>query len=416
MTVAIKSRRNHAMASGTARSDTSPPFLYKFIEGVELMEDYGPGGYCVISIGELLNERYRVLYKLGHGSFSTAWLARDMSTQNLVAVKVGTASSNPREIDVLNDLSASSTDVPRSIENLGASMIPSILDSFTIQGPNGSHPSYVTTPARARLLNIHEERRRCVFEINRARTLALQIALAVAFIFMPLYETYGQPRLEPVIRFDGKKLAEGIPSHGILPVWLGKSVEGATPTKSRVVLSDFGESYAPSREARNESHMPLPTRPPEALFEPKSLSFPSDIWSLGCLLWSVLGQRPLFEIWIWDEDDLIADQVCTLGILPAEWWSQWEARNKWFTEDITPLNPDNVNYRSLEDRFDRYIQQPRYEEGMGHFEIGEKEALLTMLRAMITYRPKDRITAAEVLRSEWMTRWAIPAYQKEFNP
>lgn len=37
-----------------------------------------------------------------------------------------------------------------------------------------------------------------------------------------LYEEYGAPELEPIVRQDGKPLVPGVPSHVVIPVWLGK--------------------------------------------------------------------------------------------------------------------------------------------------------------------------------------------------
>jgi serine/threonine-protein kinase SRPK3 len=41
-------------------------------------QDYRPGGYHPVSIGDSFsNNRYIVVRKLGWGEFSTVWLARD---------------------------------------------------------------------------------------------------------------------------------------------------------------------------------------------------------------------------------------------------------------------------------------------------------------------------------------------------
>jgi hypothetical protein len=45
----------------------------------ESPEDYEPGGYCPVVIGQTFNARYYVLRKLGWGMFSTVWLAKDGS-------------------------------------------------------------------------------------------------------------------------------------------------------------------------------------------------------------------------------------------------------------------------------------------------------------------------------------------------
>ena len=44
----------------------------------EWVETYRPGGLHPINLGDTFKDgQYRVIRKLGHGSFSTVWLARD---------------------------------------------------------------------------------------------------------------------------------------------------------------------------------------------------------------------------------------------------------------------------------------------------------------------------------------------------
>lgn len=40
-------------------------------------ESYRPSGLHPVQIGDVLNDRYEILCKLGYGSFSTVWLAAD---------------------------------------------------------------------------------------------------------------------------------------------------------------------------------------------------------------------------------------------------------------------------------------------------------------------------------------------------
>lgn len=47
-------------------------------DGLETLDGYSAGGYHPIYINdEFSNGRYRVIHKLGYGSYSTVWLARD---------------------------------------------------------------------------------------------------------------------------------------------------------------------------------------------------------------------------------------------------------------------------------------------------------------------------------------------------
>jgi len=53
---------------------------------------YVVGGLHPILIGEVLHQRYKIMHKLGHGSCSTVWLARDQSQSTYVAIKICEAS------------------------------------------------------------------------------------------------------------------------------------------------------------------------------------------------------------------------------------------------------------------------------------------------------------------------------------
>lgn len=69
-----------------------PPPLTKFDISFVESEDplrYKPGGYHQVDIGDILQDRYRILNKLGHGTYSTSWLVRDTKSRKLVALQVG---------------------------------------------------------------------------------------------------------------------------------------------------------------------------------------------------------------------------------------------------------------------------------------------------------------------------------------
>ena len=48
--------------------------------GVESAQCYQPGGYHPVHLGDVYCERYKVINKLGFGSYSTVWLARDLQS------------------------------------------------------------------------------------------------------------------------------------------------------------------------------------------------------------------------------------------------------------------------------------------------------------------------------------------------
>lgn len=225
-----------------------------------------------------------------------------------------------------------------------------------------------------------------------------------------IYQQYGQPNTEPFERLDGKPLAQGVPTHGVVPMWLGKKSELVTMSEANIFVTDFGESFLPSITQRNYSNTPGILAPPETYFSlDEPLSFPSDIWTLACTLWDILGQRSLFEGIYPSSNWMLKEHVDALGKMPRDWWQKWEERGRWFSEDAKRTSGEG---RSLDSRFYDSIQEPRRESAMEEIGEAERTALLTMIRGMLAFRPSERLTATDIMESEWMVRWALPVLGK----
>jgi serine/threonine-protein kinase SRPK3 len=124
------------------------------LDNIENVEEYRPGGFHPISIGDVLAKgRYKVLHKLGFGGSSTVWLARDQRPQQppvpspttlgpLVALKVLSAelSSELKKSEIAElalpillaaFLRVSDTPVRHHVQV--------VEDHFMEEGPNGVH-------------------------------------------------------------------------------------------------------------------------------------------------------------------------------------------------------------------------------------------------------------------------------------
>lgn len=226
-----------------------------------------------------------------------------------------------------------------------------------------------------------------------------------------IYQRYGEPELEQVTRTDGKPLDYGVPSHLVVPIWLGKASE-EVEVEAEVILGDFGESFMPSSSSRLYSNAPLSFRPPEARFAPTPLSFPADIWSLACLIWEVFGQRPLFEAWMATDDEVLADKVDLLGKLPPEWWTRWDTRSKFYADNgeagisLSPERPPGKMRWGWNERLEFCVQRPRRQAGLEETAEDEKAALLSMLQSMLQFEPECRATAKQLRQTYWMEHWA----------
>jgi len=193
-----------------------------------------------------------------------------------------------------------------------------------------------------------------------------------------LYEKYGTPEKEPIVRFDSTPLPPGVPTHGIVPIWLAKASEKNNSLRSQNLAYKFGEAFSPLNEQKYQSCTALGIRPPEVRFElDEPLSFSSDIWTLACTIWNIMAQRPLFESFFATEDYMTCEHVDTLGILPLEWWRRWEARRPKFTEDGKPINREI--YRSWDDRSQDSVDEPRHHEGLSSFQCFPSDQMTALL-------------------------------------
>ncbi|RJE18622.1 Protein kinase domain-containing protein [Aspergillus sclerotialis] len=293
---------------------------YNWIKDVETLEEYHPGGYHPIMVGDVLHGRYHIADKLSFSGYSTVWLARDIKLNRYVAVKINIANSLPRESKILNDLS-----VPISS--------PSSVTCTLGVGPNGTHACYAVTPAQCNLRDISFSR---LFSLDVARALSYRLTQAVAYMhsrgyvhgdinlsnilvklpssfddlsIKQLYEIYGEPETVLVTRCDREPLTPYAPAKAVIPLLLGKYAEKFTLSDAHLLLSNFGETFSPASETRlgKDCHIPPAFRAPEAKFESQSpLSYPSDIWSLATAIWEVIGMKAIFSTEFVPEDEIVA--------------------------------------------------------------------------------------------------------------
>ena len=65
---------------GASMEQLTPRDFYLAGPEVESPDRYQPGGYHPVHLGDVYHQRYRVIHKLGFGTYSTVWLARDLQS------------------------------------------------------------------------------------------------------------------------------------------------------------------------------------------------------------------------------------------------------------------------------------------------------------------------------------------------
>ncbi|KAG6204932.1 hypothetical protein E4U35_002978 [Claviceps purpurea] len=396
------------MSALTVKVDKMLSAMDFYEEGMEELEIRGgiKADYCPIDIDDRLNERYRILHLLGHGVWSKVWLAIDEETRKYVAIKVGIAQSDGSEGDILTDISQSLAS--SNVSNDKKLMIPTLLDRFEKEEDcfrSILHDLLALAAQLAIAVSIVHEKGYAHGDLHLSNFL-LQLPSSLDDLSVEkLYETYGEPKkrlLEYPEDMAASKITDlSLPKYLVTSVCLSVPGREINLAEAKLTLSDFGAAFRPADKSRFISYGDLALRPPEALFEPeKPLDFASDIWSLGFLIFRLLAVRPLI-----DEG---GGHFELSGRMPKAWWRRWKERPEWYTEDGEPFEDEPWSW---ERRFEEWVQEPRQTREMEKLAEDELAAVLKLLRSMLAWKPSERPDISKVLESDWMTRWALPAYQ-----
>ena len=110
-------------------------FLLPSLGDTEDLERYAPGGFHPVSLGDVYDERYRVVHKLGAGGFSTVWLARDDTEQRWVSLKIVVADHS----EAFETKHVATQQAALRCGSQANSKLAVEYRRFTIDGPNGRH-------------------------------------------------------------------------------------------------------------------------------------------------------------------------------------------------------------------------------------------------------------------------------------
>jgi hypothetical protein len=145
-------------------------------------------------------------------------------------------------------------------------------------------------------------------------------------------EAIDPPQMKPVQRFDGKPLPLHFPAEACAPFRsFGKTARKFTIEDAKhITLADLVQVSQPDIEPMRgkQCYISLEECAPEALFRPDDfISYSFDIWSLACTIWHILDFSTLFNGGFGNQDVVVADHICALGVeaLPASWREEWES-------------------------------------------------------------------------------------------
>ncbi|KAH7128946.1 kinase-like domain-containing protein [Dactylonectria macrodidyma] len=301
----------------------------------EDLENYEPGGFHPVHLGDIYDDRYRVVHKLGFGGFFTVWLADDAASGRWIALKIVAA----RE---------SSTYEARSIISnhltIPDTRLFSVTDRhFWIDGPNGRHICLVMPvfgPDMSRLSRGIYSRMKPGFVAE----VSLQAACALALLHSnglchgdfttsnmvlrlkddfgsysdsDLFKLFGSPQTAPLRTYSGKPSGPHGPRY--IVVLLDLCSSSTNVLSSEICIIDFDQSFSTTGSALEQPGIPAKYMAPEVIVgQPASPA--SDIWALGCAIYRMRSGDDLFFDYDTNcPEDALRQVEKTLGPLPNEW-------------------------------------------------------------------------------------------------
>ncbi|KAJ7619556.1 kinase-like domain-containing protein [Roridomyces roridus] len=344
--------------------DGTERFLISGLDGIEWVEDYRPGGFHLISIGdEFGHGRYRIIHKLGFGGSSTIWLARDQRSYpgTLVTLKAMRASASSKSPNDLPEIT-----IPGFLQAVFPQFsdhFQSVQDHFVVQGP--IKVAKQTTNA---LYRMHT----AGFAHGDLTTSNILFRLSkevLGWSDKEVYSHFGSPETEEVVSCDGRPRETNAPATLVEPIAISKFTH-ASLVEENILLIDFGQSYSV-------------TSPPEDYMPGTAMNYISP------------------------------ETVETLGRLPDPWGSSFEKRTLWFEEDGRPRDADRLKssessirgkLRSIGTEKDlKRLTRSGYKGPMLGVKMSEEEVELLgdLLEKMLRYLPEERIRIEEVVRHPW---------------
>ncbi|KAF8910432.1 kinase-like protein [Gymnopilus junonius] len=313
-----------------ASETLSPGDLYFDTFGfTEEQTGYSPGGYHPIVIGDILgpssggkdSKTYRIINKLGFGSYSTVWLAEKVGEEKgCVAAKVsiaqaqGDVEQHDREATMLES-------VPR--KQFGDDHVLKLLDHFILNGPNGIH-SVLVTDVVVPLLQLRDSKRSPLWRKAAARGLVQGVVqlhsaglvhgdLHLKNIGAAIPELDDQEVDKVVIDLSehnitvvlpraAAKQSPSLPAYVISEINLEEYYERITSSEfPRTKILDFGGVHLsgtlpPNFQASKQAVSP------EVLFacfvernDNPHVEPPADIWGVGTAIYEIVTGRALFD-------------------------------------------------------------------------------------------------------------------------
>ncbi|KAI3522461.1 hypothetical protein L1887_00245 [Cichorium endivia] len=336
-------------------------------------------GHYTYTLGENLTPRYKILSKMGEGTFGRVLECWDRQTRGYVAIKVVRSIRKYRdaamiEVDVLEQLAKN---------HKGRSHCVQILNWFDYR----NHICIVFEKLGPSLFDFLKRNKYCPFPVDLVREIGRQLLESVAYMHsLHLIHTDLKPENILLVSSDYLKLP------GYKRTSQGETYFRCLPKSSEIKLIDFG-----STAYDNQNHSSIVStrhyRAPEVILG-IGWSYPCDMWSVGCILVELFTGEALFQTH--ENLEHLAMMERVLGPLPEHMIRRaTRGAEKYFRRSRLNWPEGAVSRESIRavrklDRLKNMIS--------GYVSVGGlRSSVVDLLYGLLKFDPVERLTAEEAL-------------------
>ncbi|KAI9097925.1 hypothetical protein K1719_025696 [Acacia pycnantha] len=335
-------------------------------------------GHYVFNLGENLTPRYKILSKMGEGTFGRVLECWDRQTREYVAIKVVRSIPKYRdaamiEVDVLQRLAKNER---------GSSRCVHIRNWFDYR----NHICIVFEKLGPSLFDFLKRNKYCSFPVDLVREFGRQLLESVAYLHdLRLIHTDLKPENILLVSSEFVK----IPSCKRLSS--DEMQFRCLPKSSAIKLIDFGST---AFDSQNHSSIVSTRhyRAPEIILG-LGWSYPCDLWSVGCILVELISGKALFQTH--ENLEHLAMMERVLGPLPEHMARRSNrGAEKYFRLGIRLNWPEGaVSRESI-----RAVRKlDHLKELVARHVNSSRSSLTDLLHGLLAYDPSERLTAREAL-------------------
>ncbi|KAJ9217095.1 hypothetical protein DTO166G4_1150 [Paecilomyces variotii] len=305
----------------------------------ETVPGYDSTEYCPVGPGDVFNDRYKMVVKMGWGGSSTVWLARDtkrniFQRSRFVAVKVHNSSQGSSD-EAIGERDLEQYIARKNPLRRGHAFIRTHVDAFEVPGLSRRHLCLVYEPMREPIWQLRQRFPGGKFPPSLVKAYIFILLHGLDYLHSECGVVHTDLKLENILvscenpaaikQFAEKQMKCG--DFGPLNI---SALRLLVPT-----ITDFGHAQrVTSGVSGFAAIQPDQYRAPEVILG-CGWTYSADIWNVGLLMWNLLEGKDLFSQVHDDQGRYsswihLAEMVAVLGPPPRR---------------VLDLSTERLNYR-----------------------------------------------------------------------